>query len=465
MSKPARSLSLVDCIGIGINGIVGSGIYLLIAPLALKAGNASVLGIFSCGLLCILIALCYAELSSMLDRNGGSYLYARHAFGPHVGFGVAWMSMATGVLALAAVAVGFADALSKFFPVLQQVIFQAGSFTLALKTLVALGLIFILGLINYLGVKEGARTSDALSFAKLLPLLALAGIGLFHLRADVFTGMFSATSVPGDNNPGFLGALSSSAFLAVFMLSGFEFTAVPAGEAHNSRRNIPFAILGSLMGATLLYCILQAVSLSVLPDLHLHEQPLMDVAGLLLGHAGTAILGIASLISMAGFCAGSALVGPRYFSVLAEDGYLPGRLQGITRFGTPGPALILATGIAMLLALFMGYSSMVDVSNVALFAQYIPTCLSVLVLRRTLKDAPRAFRLPFGPLIPLLATGFSVALLIAAAPKWEEWRFSAEILAGGFAVWGLTALLRKRGIIARMPDLSAARPADDSRAL
>src|SRR5260370_27750312 len=108
-----RRLSLFDCVCIGINGIVGSGIYLLIAPLAAIAGYASVVGIFTCGVLCILIGLCFAELSGMFDRSGGPYVYARAAFGRYFGFIVGWTPMSTGVLGLAAGSVGFAETLAQ----------------------------------------------------------------------------------------------------------------------------------------------------------------------------------------------------------------------------------------------------------------------------------------------------------------------------------------------------------------
>src|SRR3954452_23584927 len=109
-----RALTLLDAVGIGINGIVGSGIYLLVAPLARAGGSSSVAGVLLCGGLCVLIALCFAELSSMYDRSGGPYVYARDAFGPIVGFAVGWLGMATGVLGLAAVSVGFAGAMQRF---------------------------------------------------------------------------------------------------------------------------------------------------------------------------------------------------------------------------------------------------------------------------------------------------------------------------------------------------------------
>jgi basic amino acid/polyamine antiporter, APA family len=146
-----RELTLLDAVGIGVNGIVGSGIYLLVAPLARTGGGSSVAGVLGCGALCVLIALCAAELSSMYDRSGGPYIYAREAFGEQVGFAVGWMGMATGVLGLAAVAVGFAGALARFVPA-----------AATARAEIAVLLIVLLGAINWVGVKAGARTSTAL---------------------------------------------------------------------------------------------------------------------------------------------------------------------------------------------------------------------------------------------------------------------------------------------------------------
>jgi len=448
MAQPARRLTLLDCVAIGINGIVGSGVYLLIGPLAAKAGPASVVGILACGALCVLVALCFAELGGMFDRTGGPYLYARHAFGKHVAFGVGWMSLATGVLAFAAVSVGFADALSKFFPALDEVVLGAGRFGLTGKAVVAAGLILCLGTINYLGVKAGARTSDLLSIAKLAPLLGLALVGLAFVRPGLLGQIFSSAHLPpaeGGARQSYPGAVAQAAFLAVFMLSGFEYVSVPAGEAKEARRNIPLAIVGALLGSTALYCVLQIVALSALPDLGGHKQGLIDSAQALFGPMGRQVFVVAALISMAGFCAGSALVGPRYFTALAEDGYLPRGLTRLTRFDTPGPATIAATGLSLVLALVLGYASLVDVSNVALFGQYIPTSLAVIVLRRRMPDRERRYRLPLGPLIPVLAASASVVLLWAAEPKREEWAFSGEILAAGFALWAVFALARRLG--------------------
>ena len=333
--------------GIGVNGIVGSGVYLLIAPLAQVAGGSSVAGVLGCGALCVLIALCFAELSSLYDRSGGPYVYARDAFGKHVGFAVGWLGMATGVLGLAAVSVGFATALDRFVP--------------------------------------------AASLARV-PV---------------------------------------AAFLSIFMMSGFEYTAVPAGEVRDARRTVPLAVVGSISGASLLYALLQLAALGALPDVALREQPLPDVAARALGSWGAPLLGATALLSMLGFCASVALVAPRYFTALAEDGHLPRALAGLSTRGTPALAIAASTAFAAALAIVLGYASLVDVSNVVILSGYALTCLAALVLRVRRPEAPRRYRPAL--LIPVLAFTAAVALLVSARPRAAEWRFAALLLGAGFA--------------------------------
>jgi APA family basic amino acid/polyamine antiporter len=411
MAQP-RELSLLDAVGIGVNGIVGSGIYLLVAPLARVGGGSSVAGVLGCGALCILIALCFAELSSMYERSGGPYVYAREAFGNQVGYAVGWLGMATGVLGLAAVSVGFAVALGRFWPAA-----SAG------RAGIAVALIVLLGAINYAGVKAGGLTSTALSIVKIAPLVLVA---LFGLR---FAGRAPLALHAGD--------AVSAAFLSIFMLSGFEYAAVPAGEIRDARRSVPLAIVGSITFASLLYALLQLAALGALPDLGAHEQPLPDVAARVLGAWGAQLLGVTALFSMLGFCAGVALVAPRYFTALAQDGHLPAALRE-TR-----PAIIASTAFAAALAILLGYARLVDVANVVILSGYALTCLATLVLRLRQPDRPRRVRLPGGPLIPLLACAAAVALLVSAKPRAQEWLFSLALLAIGFLLKAATLLARR----------------------
>lgn len=344
-----------------------------------------------CGVLCVLIALCFAELSSKYDRSGGPYVYACDAFGKHVGFAVGWLGMATGVLGLAAVAVGFGGALERY--------------VLLPRAPVAVGIILVLGAINWAGVKAGGFTSTLLSIVKIVPLVLVAIAGLR------FAPSAKLSFEPRE--------AASAAFLSVFMMSGFEYAAVPAGEVKDAKRNVPLAIVGSIAGAALLYALLQLAALGALPDLASREQPLPDVAEKALGAWGGRLLGVTALFSMLGFCAGVALVAPRYFMALAEDGHLPKQLTA------PRPAIAASTLFGCGLAIALGYARLVDVSNVVILSGYALTCLAALVLGSKKHLA-------------LIAFCAAVALLISARPGLREWAFSGMLLVLGFAVRALT---------------------------
>jgi APA family basic amino acid/polyamine antiporter len=394
-----RELSLLDAIGVGINGIVGSGIYLLVGPLARVGGGASVFGVLACGVLCVLIALCFAELSSKYDQSGGPYIYARDAFGKWIGFGVGWLGMSTGVLGLAAVASGFAAALNRY---------------LAVPPIpTACAVILFFGAINWSGAKAGGRTSTALSIAKIAPLLLLAiGSLAFAAKAPL---SFSAKGIAG------------SAFLSIFMMSGFEYAAVPAGEVKDAKRVIPVAIVGSITGASALYALLQLGALGALPDVASIAQPLPDLAGRVAGAPFEHLIAATALVSMLGFCAGVALVAPRYFIALAHDGHLPRSLTNLK------PAIAASTLFACALAVVLGYASLVDVSNVVILSGYALTCLATQLLRR------REGRYRAPRFVPVLAMVAALALLASARPNASQLLFAVELLAAGFAIRAIHA--------------------------
>ncbi len=429
-ARPTRQLTLLDVTAIAVNGIIGSGIFRLAGPLGLKAGPASVLGILACGGLCVLLGLCFAELTGMFDQNGGPFIYARAAFGTAVGFAVGWLCLFNAVLGYAVVAVGFGDELATLLPSLEAPLL----FGLKAKTAVALAVIAAPAVVNVLGVKAGARTTDVLTGAKLLPLLLLAGVGLFNLHPEALM----AAGGPSARAQPLVPRIASAAFMSVFLFSGFEFATVPSGEVKDARRTVGVAIVAALIACAGLYGLLQAATLSQVTVAQLPGSPLVDAAVALLGPWAARLLQLAALVSMAGFCAGSALVAPRYFSAMAQAGHVPAGLARLTRFGTPGPAIVCCALCAAGLALWMGFGPLVDLTNVTMLSQYIACTVAVIVLRYRQPDAPRRFRLPAGPLLPLLAAGVSVALLIQARPEGPELLVALGVVAAGFGVWALT---------------------------
>ena len=111
-----RSLGLATVVSLGINGVIGQGIFLLPGKAAGMMGPSAGLALLMGGVLCFLIALCFAEVSARFDATGGAYVYAREAFGDFVGFEVGWMTCCVAIISWAALANGFTLVLSHFWP-------------------------------------------------------------------------------------------------------------------------------------------------------------------------------------------------------------------------------------------------------------------------------------------------------------------------------------------------------------
>lgn len=415
-----RQLTLLDCFGIGVNGIIGSGIFFLPALLYRAAGGRSPLAWLIVGGLCTLVALCFAEAASRTDRSGGPYRYASEAFGNHVGFAVGWVTLVSSLLGYTAVARGFGETAAGLL---------GRSGARPLEVALSCSVVLLLCIINVMGVRPGARTGDVLSMVKLGSLLAFVGVGL----TCVDWGRLAAPPVPRTNEPvGLMGA----AFAGLFATTGFEYVPVPAGETKNPRRAVPVAMVVSVLGATLLYLVIQIVAVGTNPHLDGAQVALVDSAGAFAGPKGRMLMGLAGVISAFGFCAGSALVGPRYLEAFAQDRFLPGLLaRRSVRRQTPGWAVVLLSGLVLILLLLpLRFERLASISNVAVVIQYVATCSAVMVLRRR-PAPPGAFVLPLGPLVPLLALSGSCLLLLYVGRT--ELLLAAGFIGLGLATGGL----------------------------
>jgi APA family basic amino acid/polyamine antiporter len=381
-------MTLLDCVGLGINGIIGTGIFLLPARVFGAAGGFSWAAWIAIGAVCLLVGLCFCEAAGRADHNGGPYLYARDAFGRWVGVGVGWMALASNVFAYGAVARGFGRNLSFLFPPLS----HEGP-----QVALAAALIALLAILNYRGVKPGALMSDFFSAAKLIPIAFFVGLGLFFVDWHRVS-----TAVPvGETH---LEAIKLGGFAALFACTGFEYVPVAAGETENPRRNVPLALAFALSGAICLYVLVQIVFMGTHPNPATADKPLAEAAAAFAGPWAGRFVAVGSVVSSFGYLSAVALVTPRYLSALAENGELPPVLARVhPRFGSPYIAIVLTSIVCVLMAKFFDFDRGADLNNAAVFAQYVPTCVAVLVLRK--KRGPSAFQLAGGPLIPLLAAG------------------------------------------------------------
>ena len=420
-------LTLLDCLGIGVNGIIGSGIFLLPARVFAQAGGLAWASWFAVGGVCLLVGLCFGEAASATERSGGPYAYARLAFGDWVGFAVGWMAFASVVLSYGAVARALGRNLSYVFPALSAPLAQAS---------LAAGVVLALALVNWRGVKPGAVASDFFSGAKLLPLLGFVAVGLFFVAPQ-------RLSLPPPDGASTWTALRLGGLAGLFACTGFEYVPVPAGETDNPRRNVPVALLGALLGAMLLYALVEIVFIGTHPDPLHADKPLAEAAAAFAGPWAARLLTVGAAVSSFGFCTGVALVGPRYLSALADDGLLPAALgRRHPRFATPGTAIVVTAAITAMLVLWADFDRLSDLGNVAVFGQYLSTCLAVPVLRWLRPDLPRQFRLPFGPLVPAAAT--AGCLLFLKDMNRNDVRFALVTLAGGMALFALLRLSKRR---------------------
>jgi amino acid transporter len=365
-----RSLSGFDVLCLGLNAIVGSGIFLLPDDLFRELGLWSPAAFLLCALGLWPVARCYGEAASLVTESGGPYQYARSAFGPATGFLVAWMCFTNSLFSFGAVAGAVAASLATWSPWLD------GAWG---RRLAAAGAILFFAAVNYLGAKPGARVVNLFTIAKFGVLLALMACLFPHAAID------SIAAPPRDLG---LDNFARATFVAVFAAQGFEVVPVPAGETREATRFAPLAIVGSLFLASVFYFAVQSALVLANVDLStVSDTPISDavlsvanraapsaLASAFLGSA----LALGALVSMLGFLSGSAFGTPRYLFAVAEDGELPRLLARVhPRYGSPHVAIVVTGVVAAALAVAFDFRSLLGMSNVAVSVQYAVTCLAV----------------------------------------------------------------------------------------
>jgi amino acid transporter len=394
-----RAVSRWQVVALSVNDVIGSGVYLLPAVSAHHLGDAALWGFLAAGLCALLVVLCFAEAGSMFDRPGAGFVYTREAFGELVGFEVGWMTWIARVTVAASLSVGLAQAMSAIWP---------GAEHGWGRVLMVAGPLLVLTWINVAGVQHGARTAVVLTIGKLVPLVALVGIGVFAMD---WSRVHPTALPPADG-------LGDAALLLLFAYAGFENTAAPAGEYKNPQRDVPFALLVMMGSVTALYTLIQLVAIGLVPALGDARTPLADAASLVLGPFGVWLLTIGAVLSIAGTNNNTVLAGSRYLYALAETGRLPRVLAGVhPRYRTPWIAILTQTAVALPLALTGSFIELAALSIIARMATYMGTAAAVMVLRRRQPRTERTLRLPGGPLIPVAALGVCLVFLSSATPR------------------------------------------------
>ncbi|MDF7639292.1 APC family permease [Lactobacillus sp. ESL0791] len=402
---------------LGINGIIGSGIFLLPGQGMTLFGPASILVLVFDAVLAFTIALCFAECASFFDKTGGAYLYAKDAFGDFVGYEVGMISWAIRIIAEATIYVAFATAIGGIFPAL------ASTFA---KNVIVTVIAVLLIIMNVCGVKVTSIVNNTITVGKLLPIIFIIVVGLFFIKPANFQPFFIPSLMTSHN-------FAATAITMFYIFTGFESLVVAAGEMKNAEKNLPRALVLILTVVAVIYILVNVVSIGVLGmRLMGSAVPLKDTAVKISGNVGNVIISAGMLLSTGGICIGSSFITPRSCVALAENGMMPRIFAKTNKHDAPYMAIIVSTTIALLLAYSGNFSSLAQISAVSRFAQYIPTCIAVLIFRRTKKRQAGKFRIPFGPLVPILALVVSVWLLCQISISNLIWGLGAFVIAAPF---------------------------------
>ncbi|HTH03602.1 MAG TPA: APC family permease [Vicinamibacterales bacterium] len=424
-----RELGPWDLTAIGVNQVIGGAVFSLPAAIAVHTGGWSPWMVGAIGIVSMLIALTFAEVASRFDATGGAYLYTKAAFGRFAGFEVGWMLWFTRVASWAAVINVLVSSLGFYWP----------HMTTGLpRALVITTIIVILAAINIRGIRQSSVVVNVLTIGKLLPLVVFIVAGVWFVNWPRLQ--------PGPL-PSAAG-LSATGLLLIYAFGGYEIVPVPGGEARNPRRDIPFALVTTIVIVTVVMTLAQVVAFGTLPDLGASKTPLADSAAVFLGAAGAAMITIGAVISVTGASMGGALSGSRNLFALAEQRDLPAFFGYVhPRLRTPVVAILITSSVTLTLALSGTFQSMATTSAVSRLVVYLGACLSTLRLRSRRFDgvvnAP-AFVVPLGPLVPVAA--IIIALAVLAGASSIQLRNGALALAAGAVLYAIAVRGREQGL-------------------
>ncbi|MBA2795319.1 APC family permease [Streptococcus porcinus] len=388
----------------GINAVIGSGIFLLPQEIYKGLGPASIAVMLATAILTIMLAICFAEVSGYFGKNGGAFQYSKRAFGDFIGFNVGFLGWAVTIFAWAAMAAGFAKMFIITFPA-----FEGWNVPLSI------GLVIFLSLMNIAGLKTSKLLTITATIAKLIPIVAFSICTIFFLQKGLpnFTPFVQLAE-----NKSLFSAISGTAVYIFYGFIGFETLSIVAGEMRQPEKNVPRAILGSISIVSVLYMLIIGGTIAMLgSEIMNTNAPVQDAFVKMIGPAGAWLVSIGALISITGLNMGESIMVPRYGAAIANEGLLPTIISKENKKAAPVVAIMISSGIAIVLLLTGTFQTLANLSVVFRFFQYIPTALAVIKLRKMEPNANLIFRIPFGPIIPIIAVVISLIMIIGDNPK------------------------------------------------
>ena len=385
-----REIGVWGLVSNSINIIIGAGIFILPAIVAERLGSSGILPYIICGILMILIMLCFAEVGTKITLTGGAYSYIEVAFGKYAGFLTTNIFIfGAAVMANAAVANGLADTISYFFP-----LFKMQWIRILFFALIFGGLAFY----NIRGIRKAIMIIKFNTIIKLVPLLMIALFGWFFISS-------SGTTITSANLLSDTGEMS---LILLFAFVGAETALNVSGEIKDPVKTIPRGIMLSVFIVVILYIMIQLTVFGILGDsiVKFRDAPLAEAARVMIGSIGTLIVFIGASFSMFGNISGMVLNMPRVLYAAARDRVIiPKELAKIHPvFMTPHISIISYAAMGFIFASVGEFKQLAMLSSASYLIIYFGVVLAVIKLRLTKSGEEQGlYRIPGGFVVPVIA--------------------------------------------------------------
>nr|WP_245646101.1 amino acid permease [Nocardiopsis trehalosi] len=435
-----RSMGLAQLTMISIGATLGTGIFVVLGEAVPLAGPAVVLAFVVAGVTALLSALAYAELAGMIPASGSAYSYAYATMGELVAWVCGWCLMLTYGVSVAAVAVGWGEYIDELLRLTTGTALPAaltqppgadgGLVNLPAAVVVVLAMAALLG-----GVRESAALNTVMVAVKIGVLVMFVAIAATAVRDGNFTPFLPLGTA----------GVSAAGATLFFSYIGFDAASTAGEEARDPQRDLPRAILLSMVVVTALYCLVAFVAVGALPwtEFADSEATLAHILTVVTGtpvwsvvFAAGAVVAIASVVLV-------VLYGQtRILFAMSRDGLIPRVFSRVDRRGIPRANTVILTAAVALLAALVPLGHLADATSIGTLFAFALVNVAVLVLRRTRPDLRRRFRVPLSPVTPLLGVASCGYLMLSMGAA--TWITFAVWLAVGLAVYLGYGLRRSR---------------------
>jgi APA family basic amino acid/polyamine antiporter len=404
-----RAVTSTQLTAMGVGAIIGTGIFVVIGQGAGVAGPAVILSFVLAAVACTFSALSYAELASSIPVSGSAYTYAYATLGEVVAWIIGWDLILEYGVSVAAVAVGWGGNFNIFldaaFGVKLPDAISKSPEDGGIVNLPAVVIVLAVTVLLIRGVRESARANLIMVGIKLLVLAFFIVVALTAFSTRNFTPF----------TPHGSGSVTTAAAIIFFAYIGFDAVSCGSEEARNPGRDLPKAIIGSLVICTVFYVLtaVGAIGIATPAQLESSDAPLAtalkDGAGI---NWAAWVLALGAVIAITSVILVILYGQTRIFFAMCRDGLLPSKLAHVNaRYGTPAR---LTAGLGILIAILAALvplGAIVKLVNIGTLFAFVLVNIGVIVLRRTRPDMPRGYRVPLSPWFPLIGIAFAVDLM------------------------------------------------------